>query len=155
MGQPQIGDLIISRPSAVFRSNRSRHGWTQPRSHRDLYNPQMPTYMIDNEHKSYMDAEGTPGRKYPARIFSRSRRRNKRPIWIDGKELVNVNNAYTESEREGRNVWLWMKPNQPRSTKYMSVYDQWLQEQNPACDRMWKMNLGESRIYGHYPVEEE
>ena len=56
---PKIGDLIIGRPSAVFRSYMSKDGgWVQPKSRRNLYNPGMPIYMIDNQPREYMDVDG-------------------------------------------------------------------------------------------------
>ena len=157
IGQPKIGDLIISRPSAIFNSQQTKNGWTKTKKSRDLYNPNLPTYMIDNDYKSYMNADGSPGRKYLARIFSGSTKRNKRQIFIDGNELSDIPSTFSDEEREGRNVWLWIKPNSSKSSKYLNIYNQWSQEKEPdkSNERFWKLQFGESKIYNSYPIIEE
>lgn len=125
---PKVGDFVISQPSAVFRMSQGRNGWVQPKSRRNLYRSKMPMYMIAK------DQDPTNDGKYLAYVFSQSDKRNKRSVFLDLNDLYDITDAYPAEERQNRNIWLWLKPEQTQTDKYRQIYGQWYQKQGTDYD---------------------
>jgi hypothetical protein len=162
MMPPKPGDIVLSQASAVFKTYQDRQGnWIQPKSRRDLYKTKTPMYVIS----------GPPDKfnRYPAYIFSSSNKRNKKNLYINFENLHKITSAYSEEEAQGRNIWLWLKPNMTNSQKYKDIYSQWSKPQEPQTDpvqtpsflqvshynpneRFWKSGK-DNKVYESFPEE--
>lgn len=181
---PKTGDVVIAQATAVFRGNANVQGnWIQPKHKRDLGRQNMPMYIIAGPQ------DPKRNNMYPAFVFSQSPNRNKRTVYMDLSDLHDVTDAYPEDERQGRNIWLWVKS---KNSRYRDIYNQWNQnkaieydplfanikrtkeldrqqaqapvEDEPLMknlqmahynpnDRLWKMQLGEIKVYETFPIE--
>lgn len=148
---PERGDVVIKRPSAVFWSSRKpKSSWVKCPSNRNLDNSSMTMLVISGDQDFGNDG------KFPAINTSRAANRSRKKVFLDPDDLFDITDMYKPEERKSKSVWVHISS----ESKYRDIYKQWQKEcqeepikENNHYKNMWKMEIGESKVYREYPTE--